>query len=834
MPTHQITNEARKILNNIKESQETNGYVTLYSFFISLFELHDTKTEAYRLLSNIVISYDMDDIMSVCMDRNSTAQACGYPNGTYDTIYKPLLDKLSASKNASISSCDIMLELMLSFDDIRDIFSKHGVTPDQIQEMRKPNTESDEHAEEKKEKVKSKPKEKKAPTPTKNIRKKDTTIANNVEKNLTNISYLAEMGDIQPVIGNDDVIGDIFSVLSKKDNNNVVLVGDDGMGKTSTVNHIANIIASDSCPNNFSGKQLMLVDFTKLVSGTMYRGAFEMKLQSIISDAEKKGNYIFFIDDIENMLNSNVKLCEMPNESVIDMFLSNRKICFICTTTPDGYSRYVEPSKCLSRKLTKLTMPEMDRKLIKDIVKSQLEELEDYHKVRYADEMIDKTISLSSKHLTNGKMASCVIDTLDMAGGIISSKSMRSDKTIELMEKIERIDDEIDLLNNSISSTDYDRIDELTREELKLKSQLSMSERDDENNREYREITEKDVETAVSKISGKDIRKADETEKAALIGINDRIRETVIGQDEAVDIVCKAVKRQRVGISNPNKPVVLLFLGVSGVGKSFLSKTLAKELFGDENAMIRLDMSEYSDKMSVNKLYGSAPGYVGYEEGGILTEAIKRKPKSVLLLDEIEKANEEVFNVLLQVFDEGRLTDNKGVLADFKDTIIIMTSNIGASEISASGGTMGFTSAANKTTSDKMRKESIIRNAIKHTFKPEFINRIDRMVWFNELTEESLRMITVNEVRKVGKRANDIGYTLDDEILNGKFINMVMENSKSSKEYGARVIIRNVETMLSDRITDIILEGKIEKGGCIRLEDISDVPCDGVKDCVKL
>ena len=829
MSKEKLTNEASQLLESIRNFGEITGGLTLYSFFVCLFEKGSNSTVAHKILSRIVISDELESIVSDCAERNSTPEKTGCLCGNYEKVFSDVVeDTIKGSTDDVVSSCDIMLNIMKTDSSIANLFMSHGVTPEQIAEELKAIKDAikEKDTEKTKETLQKQPPKPKKDKLKKNITSQKTeSVTGDTEKNLTNLSTMAENGQIQQYKVNEKVVSELFSVMSKKEMNNAVLVGIDGVGKTTLVRQLANIMASEDCPTLFIGKQLMHMDFNKLITGTMYKGFFEMKMQSIANDAAKKGNYIFFVDDIENILIPGVKLCEMPNDVVLDIVLSNPNIKFICTTTPDGYSKYIEPNPILSKRFTKVKIEEPSDEEILSMIHPIVEDLESFHKVKYTDEAINEAISLSKKNIKSYSLPSSAINTLDMAGADHSSSCKRSGKTISLIDEISAITEEIDRLNNSTDTIDYDKIDELTREELKLKSKLSVSERDDLNRNEEKTITPDDIRSVISRICEIPLKNMDDDDMENLIGINERIKKIVIGQDEAVDTVCKAVKRKKVGISNPDKPSVFLFYGASGVGKTFLAKNIAKEVFGDEKAMVRIDMSEYSDKMSVNKFTGSAPGYVGYEEGGILTEAVKRKPNSVILLDEIEKANEEVFNVLLQVFDEGRLTDNKGILVDFKNTIIVMTSNIGASEIANSGGYMGFTNSGNRDNAEKERKEAIIKSALKHTFKPEFINRIDRMVWFNTLGDNELRQIAINEVSKLSKRIEKIGYMLDNDILEGKFIEKVLETSKNTKDYGARVILRNIDSMLADRLTDLILEKKVKKGETITM---SDLCCDCV------
>lgn len=805
-----ISNEAVSIFDHIKSSCEVYN---LELFMLAILNGGLRNTIAYKVLSSTMLTEDLDSITNDFTQRQfSMPPTKQFPN--LSDLFGPMLKKMRKKCDGTITSGDIMIEIVSSNGDIKEMFKKYGVTIKQLENALssekkdlEPSPKEKGTAAVQKERPKSATKSKKSPS-------------GDAEKNLINLSEMAENGEIDPAYGNEAVINTIFSVLSKRKYNNVVLVGKQGVGKTTTVRHIANVIANGMCPQNFNEKVVLQMDFSKLIVGTMYKGLFETKFQSIVDDAAKSGKYIFFVDDIDNILSPNTKISDIPTTTMLDLILSNKNIQFICTTTEECYSKYILSDKVLSKGFTKIELKEKTDSEVFGVVKNVIPAYESFHNVAYTDKAILDSISLSKKYIKDRSLPESSIDLLDEAGALVSMSAPENPDIEELKSKVASIRDEISSIENSSSRAEYDRIDELTRRELSLGAELSRLVREDMENQTPMEVNESHVSGVLAKKIGSSPKIVSSDERERLVGLSDRMKRIVIGQDEAVDTIAMAVKRKVVGVSNQEKPIVFLAVGETGCGKTFLAKTLAKELFDDGNNLVRIDMSEYSDKMSVNKLIGSANGYVGYEEGGMLTEAIKRKPRCVLLLDEIEKANDEVFNLFLQVFDEGRLTDNKGVVVNFSNVIVIMTSNVGAREVSEASGRIGFSSDEFAKNDELMKAKGIIRNAIKHKFSPEFLNRIDKIVWFNTLTDEDLEEIIINEIRNVSDRIGKIGYSLSNELYGGKLVKNIFEAISKNREYGARPILREIEEQLEDRITDLIINETVDEGHVFTEEEI--------------
>jgi ATP-dependent Clp protease ATP-binding subunit ClpC len=651
--------------------------------------------------------------------------------------------------------------------------------------------------------------------PTQNKPNKPTVVLNGeTEKNLTNLNNLAQEGKIGKAIGCEKIYNEIFNVLAKFHRNNVILVGENGVGKSTIARGLAYLINNDDVPLQLRNKRIMELDILAIIKTCTMRPMFETKIKSIIDDAAKKGVYIFYIDDIHILLGNTTYFGESDASLLIEPIFTNKNILFIASTTPKGYNKYIANNAVLSRKITRINIDEPSEEESFTIINSIKDRYEQFHRVTYTDDIIKKTISLCKRYVSNRKLPDSAIDALDEIGAKIAISQTENEKITGLREDLNTILDEKSRLRINGTSDSYDKIDELTIRELDIKSQISILEKEDLMNGDFIEVSENNVRQTIANKAGLPIEELTDNEKLRLRNLNSDIKQIVVGQDEAVDEVCRVVKRQRVGLGHSTKPAVLFFGGYTGTGKTYLAKKLAEKVFGSEKSMVRLDMSEYSDKTSTTKLYGSSSGYIGYDNGGILTEAIKEKKHCVLLLDEIEKADADVFNVFLQIFDDGRLTDNKGNVVDFSNVIIIMTSNIGAKEINSRGKGVGYFS----TSSDSLNKD-LINKALKSKFKPEFLNRIDKIIYFNKLSEENLKSIIKLEINKIVEKVEKLNYTVSSDLVD-KMQDVIFEKIKDETEFGARPIIRYVQSLIEDRIVDYIIEHDVEDNHNFVYEDI--------------
>ena len=643
----------------------------------------------------------------------------------------------------------------------------------------------------------------------------DNSIQRNseIERSLINISRLASLGKIQHVINYDKYYTEIFTILSKKNRNNVAICGKSGVGKTAIAKNIANIINEKKCHVNFHDKTLMEMDFSKLVVGTPFKGAFEQKFYAIVEEARTRGNYIFFIDNIHFLLNSSTKYAETDIETLLEVLFTDPSIQIVCTITPASYSK-LQKKSLLGKYLQEVTIEEPTIEECVDILHKMKSQYEAYHDVVYDDLAIASCAELSKKYIRNRSLPESALDLLDIVGAKANMKSEENPRLISLKEELSDIIDEIDAIKSSSATKQYDKIDELVKKQISVKTKIGLIEKEEILSKEPTHITKNDVCVLLSEKIDIPLEDLTSSEKVRLKRLNDKIKENVIGQDEAVDEVCRAIKRQRVGLGENERPSVLMFLGSTGTGKTYLAKQIAKEVFGDEKYFVRMDMSEYADKTSVNKIGGSNPGYVGYEDETYIVKALKKKKRFVLLLDEFEKSNEEVHNIFLQMFDEGRFTDNHGEEYSLKDVIIIMTSNVGVAESANRGRAIGFND------NDYDFSKSIIEKELKRKFKPEFLNRIQKIVYFNKLNNDSLKSIVELEVAKLNRKIEKLGYHLSENILKTTMIDKIYNEILSKKEFGARPIVNEVQRKIEDNIVDYLIENEVEEGHTFTYEEL--------------
>ena len=619
-----------------------------------------------------------------------------------------------------------------------------------------------------------------------------------------NLNNKAKEGKIDKVICRDDEIQRICTIFNRRRKNNVVIVGEKGSGKTALCEYLALLIENRQAPYSLQDKIILKLDIPSLISGTTYRGMFEERIKGVFNELQKNPNCVLFIDDINAYTNkkegeSNTDITPFLKEAI-----DNDNIKTIVTCNPSEYHKKFDNDPSFANKFQRIDLNVLSLDKIKEIICGIKYIYEEHHLIEITDEIVDLCVKLCSKYITDREMPDSVIDLIDEIGAYCSQKYIEIPeiKTIknELLELAQK-------KKNLIQKQEFDEIDNISEDEknkLKLLKDIEKKHK-----HEIITITDNMVYDIISKKTGIPIQNLSEDGKKDLSNINTKLKQVIIGQDNAIDIVCKTIKRKKLGLHNGRGTAILL-QGTTGCGKTLLAKKLAEELFGNENAMVRFDMSEYADKTSINKLIGASSGYVGYEEGGLLTEAIKNKKHCILLLDEIEKADDEIFNIFLQVFDEGFLTDNMGQKVDFRNVIILLTSNIGAKSALENNKTIGFTN----TTFDK--KNEILNKELKRRFSPEFLNRLDNIVFFNSLTKDNLKHIIKLEIDKSVNRFKDIGYNIS---YNDNIIEHVAKTIEGEQDYGARPIIRAVQNEIEDPLTDSILEGLNDKNLFISYND---------------
>ena len=602
-------------------------------------------------------------------------------------------------------------------------------------------------------------------------------------------------GKYDKLVGRESILNNIITVLSRRRKNNVILVGKPGCGKTSIGYRLAEMIDEGCVPATLEGKKVVMLDVMALLSGTHLRGMFEERVDGLFKELKNNSNYILFIDDMQNIVRNTGKDKDGDLSDVIGRILTEGDVRVIGTIPFKDYRNGIENNSALSTKLQKIIVEPSSKEETLEILKSNKGYYENFHHVKFDDACLLKAVKLAKRYITNNSLPDSAIDVIDLTGASISLNNEQSISLKVLKEKLKSFDTE---KKNAMNSGNFEKLDEIAKKESQLQKDISdMKKIIDNDESTWIKATEDDIADTVSAITTIPVSKLSDSNKTTILHIDEILKKDVIGQDEAINDISKAIKRSRAGFSDNNRCISLMLIGKSGVGKTLIAKKLAENVFGDEKALVRFDMSEYQDKTSVNKLLGSSAGYVGYDNGGLLTEAVKNKPYCVLLFDEIEKADESIYNVFLQLFDEGRLTDNNGTTVNFKNVIVIMTSNVGAKQASELGNGVGFQS------NEEENKKAIIEKSLKNKFNPEFLNRIDKIIHFNSLTDENIKAITALELDKLTNRVKENGVNLT---YNSDVVDYVFKKAIREKEYGARPVMRIIQDNISDKIVDMVLE----------------------------
>ena len=636
------------------------------------------------------------------------------------------------------------------------------------------------------------------------------------------LTEAARAGKLDPVIGREKEIQRVIQILSRRTKNNPVLIGEPGVGKTAIAEGLAERIASGDVPEELLDKKILSLDLSGMVAGTKYRGEFEERIKNTLAEVKKAGNVILFIDELHTIVGAGSAEGAVDAANIIKPALGRGEIRVIGATTLNEYRKYIEKDAALERRFQPVTVGEPTPEATLEILKGLRDKYESHHKLTITDEALEAAVQLSKRYIGDRFLPDKAIDLMDEAASQVRMTAEASSPDLKaLEEKITALHRE---KTEAVAAQDFEKAAQLRDIEKNYQEQVEI-ERD--NWRKHLaqnrgNVTADDVAKVVAGWTGIPVTRLTEDESMRLLKLEEKLHQRVVGQDEAVNAVAKAIRRSRVGLKDPKRPIgSFLFLGPTGVGKTELCKTLAEAMFGDENAMVRIDMSEYMEKHTVSRLVGSPPGYVGHEEGGQLTEKVRRKPYSVVLFDEIEKAHEDVWNILLQILEDGIVTDSQGRKVDFKNTIIVMTSNVGAKNITADAARLGFDgSEKGEKESEEVRFDRI-RDAVmadlKRTFRPEFLNRIDEIIVFRQLTEENIRQIARRMLDVTGARMTQQGITLaaDDDAV------AELARDGFDPQYGARPLRRAIQSMVEDAVAEKMLEGALKSGDTahVRLRD---------------
>lgn len=640
----------------------------------------------------------------------------------------------------------------------------------------------------------------------------------------TDLNESAKQGKIDPVIGRDKEIARVIQILSRRTKNNPVLIGEPGVGKTAIAEGLAQRIVNGNVPEILRNKRIISLSISSMLAGAKYRGEFEERLKKAIDEVQKHDDMIIFIDEIHTLVGAGATEGAMDAANILKPALARGEFQVVGATTLDEYKKHIEKDAALERRFQPVLVGEPSEEDALEILKGLRDRYEAFHKAKITDEALEAAVSLSSRYITDRFLPDKAIDVVDEAASKVRMKVFSAAPDVKALET--QLADVKKEKEAAVTAQEFEKAAEMRDEEKRIEKEINDKKKAAKENSDAKlVVTDEDIASVVAQWTGIPVSKIAQEESESLLHLEEELHKRVIGQDEAVVAVSKAVRRARAGLKDPKRPIgSFLFLGPTGVGKTELARALAVALFGDETAMIRLDMSEYMEKHTVSRLVGAPPGYVGYEEGGQLTDAVRRKPYSVILLDEVEKAHADFFNILLQVLDDGRLTDSQGRTVDFRNTVIIMTSNLGAKALRKDSPELGFLAAkkADSNTEDtngvnfKEAKKSVM-DSVKRHFRPEFLNRIDEMIVFHALTSNDLKQIVTILMDTVVKRLGDMGLSL--EISPAAMDMLVKEGSDFSM--GARPLKRAIQRLIEDPISDLILQGNAPEGATIKA-DVED------------
>ncbi|MEG2744884.1 MAG: ATP-dependent Clp protease ATP-binding subunit [Oscillospiraceae bacterium] len=647
-----------------------------------------------------------------------------------------------------------------------------------------------------------------AATATRNGKRSDTKTLDQYSRDLT---AMAESGQLDPVIGRSREISRVIQILSRRTKNNPVLIGEPGVGKTAIAEGLAQMVNAGDVPEDLRDKRIISLDLTGMLAGTKYRGDFEERIKAVLKEAQKAGDVVLFIDELHTIIGAGAAEGAIDAANIIKPALGRGEIQVIGATTLNEYRKYIEKDAALERRFQPVTVNEPSEEESVEIIMGLRDKYEAHHNLKITDEAIKAAVTMSARYISDRFLPDKAIDLMDEASSRVRMKTLTPPNDLkELENSINALASDKEA---AVKAQDFEEAAKLRDRERELREKLEAARKnwDDKRATSHKCVTEEDIAEVVSGWTGVPVTSLTQSESERLLHMEDILHRRVIGQNEAVSAVSRAIRRGRVGLKDPKRPIgSFLFLGPTGVGKTELCKALAEAVFGDENAMLRVDMSEYMEKHTVSKLIGSPPGYVGFDDGGQLTEKVRRKPYSVILFDEIEKAHEDVFNIMLQIMDDGILTDSQGRRVDFKNTIIVMTSNIGAKNITDSHTPFGFSGKESKNDGIKNIEEirSLVMGDLKKTFRPEFLNRIDDTIVFHQLSRENIKEITKNMLKTVSERLLKLGVTLEttEEALDK------IADEGFDPVYGARPLRRVIQAKIEDAAAEELLDGSLKSG----------------------
>ena len=823
---NQFTQRVSDIITYSKEEANRlrNSYIGPEHLLLGL--IREGEGKAIEILFNLQINLqDIKDQLENILRSNAEDDATYDENINFNDkaskVLKLCILEAKLLKSIAADSEHILLAIMKVKDNAAfHVLESNNVTYDKVKFTLQPDTHaglgfSEDEDEDEDEEIRQNPSSNKSNAAQQQARPAQKKPANDtpvLDNFGTDMTRAAEEGKLDPVVGRVKEIERLAQILSRRKKNNPILIGEPGVGKSAIVEGLALRIVEKKVSRILFDKRVIALDMTAVVAGTKYRGQFEERIRSILNELKKNPNIILFIDEIHTIVGAGSAAGSMDAANMLKPALARGEIQCIGATTLDEYRQNIEKDGALERRFQKVIVEPTTAEETLQILKNIKDKYEDHHNVNYTDAALEACVKLTDRYITDRNFPDKAIDALDEAGSRVHLTNITVPKEIEEQEKL--IDEMKSLKNEAVRLQNFELAASYRDKEKEYTSQLdTLKEEWEKSLKENREtVDDEQIAEVVSMMSGVPVQRMAQAEGMKLLGMKDDLLSKVIGQDKAIATLVKAIQRSRVGLKDPNKPIgTFMFLGPTGVGKTHLAKELAKLMFGSADALIRIDMSEYMEKFTVSRLVGAPPGYVGYEEGGQLTEKVRRKPYSIVLLDEIEKAHPDVFNILLQVMDEGRLTDSYGRTVDFKNTIVIMTSNIGTRQLKEFGKGIGF--AAQVRTDDNEHSRSVITKALNKSFAPEFINRLDEIMTFDQLDLDALTKIIDIELKGLYSRVENIGYKLIIEEEAKRFV----ASKGYDVQFGARPLKRAIQNNLEDGISELILGSGLATGDTIRV-----------------
>ena len=821
---NQFTQRVSDIIMYSKEEANRlrNSYIGPEHLLLGL--IREGEGKAIEILFNLQINLqDIKNQLEAIVKNNAENDTTYDENISFNDkaskVLKLCILEAKLLRNIAADSEHILLAIMKVKDNAAfHVLESNGVTYEKIKLTLQPDTHAglgfseDEDEDEDIRQSPSGNKSNAAQQQARPAQKKpanDTPVLDNFG---TDMTKAAEEGKLDPVVGRVKEIERLAQILSRRKKNNPILIGEPGVGKSAIVEGLALRIVEKKVSRILFDKRVIALDMTAVVAGTKYRGQFEERIRSILNELKKNPNIILFIDEIHTIVGAGSAAGSMDAANMLKPALARGEIQCIGATTLDEYRQNIEKDGALERRFQKVIVEPTTAEETLQILKNIKDKYEDHHNVNYTDAALEACVKLTDRYITDRNFPDKAIDALDEAGSRVHLTNITAPKEIEEQEKL--IDEMKSLKNEAVRLQNFELAASYRDKEKEYTNQLdTLKEEWEKSLKENREtVDDEQIAEVVSMMSGVPVQRMAQAEGMKLLGMKDDLLSKVIGRDKAIVRLVKAIQGGRVGLKDPNKPIgTFMFLGPTGVGKTHLAKELAKLMFGSADALIRIDMSEYMEKFTVSRLVGAPPGYVGYEEGGQLTEKVRRKPYSIVLLDEIEKAHPDVFNILLQVMDEGRLTDSYGRTVDFKNTIVIMTSNIGTRQLKEFGKGIGF--AAQVRTDDKEYSRSVITKALNKSFAPEFINRLDEIITFDQLDLDALTRIIDIELKGLYSRVKNIGYKLVIDEDAKKFV----ATKGYDVQFGARPLKRAIQNNLEDGISELILGSEMAAGDTIKV-----------------